>query len=324
MSYRLPPSDDPDYLPYRGPVEREPAAGRYDEPLPIVGANPTAQRWLEDQAALIESHGPARQNPVYTGRNIPRPPPLPFRLRLDRFDNIALDDYYRDESEADPDGFSPIGSTPSTLGLTGRTARAVGATRSVARLWPSRDAIPSTLRQQSADPPADSILFTPSHTTAGTFSICQSQMHGSGLASRSIFTNPTHSNPSSSHPSSFHSALRRGVSVKSVKTMRSFFSTLLFHSSSTSLAVQTPALPLAAARPDSDIFPIGSLSRSNSAADDGIESSTNARMAQRDGGRETSPNLVIELNPNSPMTMAPSSRPDSDWTQWRSGFTGGV
>ena len=43
-----------------------------------------------------------------------------------------------------------------------------------------------------------------------------------------------------------------------------------------------------------------------------------------EGGTGTIPDLMIELNPNSPMTVGDSSRPESEWTRYRSGFTSGI
>ncbi len=318
-SHRSPPADYPDYVPYRGPVEPKPAFGRNDEPPSIAGGNPMAQGWLQARStsptpSFATSFG---ESDEYTQHGRYAPPPLLPALRNGGyFHDIALQRYEHSDLEH---GTSP-GSRTSSHGLTGTTARAVGATRSIARLWPSRDAIPSNLRRTSGNPRTDSMIYVPSYSTAGNLSSSPNQLIGSSFVSRSN-TNEPHSYHPSSHPSSMHT-LRRGVSIKSAKTMRSFFSGLLFQSSSSSPIAQTPALPQPAARPDSGIFPNGSLSRSNSSRAGPLSIGSGTRREvppslRLEGGRETSPNLFIELNPNSPMTVAASSRPDSEWTQWR-------
>lgn len=241
-------------------------------------------------------------------------------------------------------------STPSSLGLSGIQARALPASRSVARLWPTRDAVPSSYRADSSFWGGMSALRSPRQVALNTSSLA---------------LNPCTSVDALSHvPNSTSSpTLRRGVSIKSIKTMRSFFSGLIFlPPSSSSNAVRlggngaspipsTLALPMIAARPDSDIFPVfgGGLSRGSSKVDrsrigkgysstsstvpstsgsgstskhhpvPALPITTSTSLSRRQGeeaGEEEeendgSSNFFIELNPNSPIT---ASRSGSLWT----------
>ncbi|KAE8539081.1 hypothetical protein D1P53_005451 [Cryptococcus gattii VGV] len=242
-------------------------------------------------------------------------------------------------------------STTSSLGLSGIQVRAVPASRSVARLWPTRDAVPSSYRADSSFWGGMSALRSPRQVALNTSSLA---------------LNPSTSVDALSHvPNSASSpTLRRGVSIKSIKTMRSFFSGLIFlPPSSSSDAVglggngaspiqSTPALPMIAARPDSDIFPVfGGLSRGSSKVDrsrigkgysstsstvpstsgsgstskhhhvPALPITTPTSLSRRQGeeageeeqGDDGSSNFFIELNPNSPIT---ASRSGSLWTRY--------
>lgn len=133
---------------------------------------------------------------------------------------------------------------------------------------------------------SDSMAYAPTYALAGYLAQSPEQLIGAGLLAgagaqgwREHDRNPDqdHRSPSRSseaNPSS--SPLRRGVSIKSATTMRSFFSGLLWNASTP----DTPAVPgwhdtvpawgsgasqleAQAARPDSDTFP-ASVSRSGS------------------------------------------------------------
>ena len=132
------------------------------------------------------------------------------------------------------------------------------------RLEPTKETNPIMLSpahtRERRTAAVDSMQFAPTYTIAGNFISSPDQLIGSRFASS--YDQPIHSiiNPSSgSRPSSPAATVRRGVSIKSVKTMRSFFSALLrTNSSSGSPLPDTPALPgqAPAARPDSGIFPV--------------------------------------------------------------------
>lgn len=243
-------------------------------------------------------------------------------------------------------------STPSSLGLSGIQARAVPASRSVARLWPTRDAVPSSYRTDSSFWGGMSALRSAQQVALNTSSLA--------LNTSTSVNALSHVPNSTSSPT-----LRRGVSIKSIKTMRSFFSGLiLLPPSSSSDAVglggngaspipSTLALPIIAARPDSDIFPVfgGGLSRGSSKADrsrigkgysstsstvpstsgsgstskhhpiPALPITTSSSLSRRQGeeageeevGDDGSSNFFIELNPNSPVT---ASRSGSLWTRY--------
>ena len=327
---RSPPPEYPDYVPYRGPIEPRPlpsisdhspryAEPEYDPPA-IAGSNPSAQGWLRAQAGSpAPSYTPTamshrtgrseisarlgrgdRMDSMERTMNDGIYPPAPIPLRTPRSiaagtDAIPIDSYY----ELHPETISPV-STESSLGLSGMTARAMGATRSFARLWSSREGAPSSFGMLATTPngsnldynsssnpttsglahphprppPVDSARHIPTYTLAGHFAQSPDQLVGSELNHTTVYNGPStssdlpQSTSCSTHPESPYT-LRRGVSIKSVKTMRSFFSGLLFHTGGgPGSSPETPALPQPAARPDSDIFPngLGYLSRANSTA----------------------------------------------------------
>ncbi|WVF69795.1 hypothetical protein IAT40_004574 [Kwoniella sp. CBS 6097] len=179
--------------------------------------------------------------------------------------------------EPSPGSASASASTPSSVGQTGvavRTSVQLGSLQSVARLWPTRDAVPSAYKTPSAYvatsgrvdyPQASAQAQTPSQTRLVTANTPSSIAGGSGPyrpdtsgMTESIF-----------EPPSPASGLSRGMSIKS---MGSFFSRLIFNppgsSSTTSLSnlpsvPSTPAFPQAAARPDSGTLPIAPGSASS-------------------------------------------------------------
>ncbi|RXK34754.1 hypothetical protein M231_07996 [Tremella mesenterica] len=325
-----PPPSYPDYIPYapphsspRGNVSRWSAATTVTLPA-IVGANPTAAGWLARNPATVAGVNPS--SPTSSSRNsrLLRPPPLARRHSKERYDDIALDQFTPRTDISASSVHTP--TTPQSL-IHGVTVRAGKATRSVARLFPMRgDSDPSsTYTQPPSSYTYESDPYLPTVTTAGSLNpnahLAMMGRQTPNDGSRSI----TPYTPISSE----RHTLRRGVSIKSVKTMRSFFSSLL-HGAGASPMPDTPALPQAAARPDSGIFP---LSRNNSTATGrGRASSAGGggeggqRGGRRSGGMggygrgrpmglnlEEPPrkDLIIELSPESPITTF--SRPDSQW-----------
>nr|KIR89052.1 hypothetical protein I308_00053 [Cryptococcus tetragattii IND107] len=196
-------------------------------------------------------------------------------------------------------------STPSSLGLSGIQARALPASRSVARLWPTRDAVPSSYRADSSFWGGMSALRSPRQVALNTSSLA---------------LNPCTSVDALSHvPNSTSSpTLRRGVSIKSIKTMRSFFSGLIFlPPSSSSNALQD--LIATSSRSSVVVYqedhqrwighhPVPALPITTS-------TSLSRRQGEEAGEEEEendgSSNFFIELNPNSPIT---ASRSGSLWT----------
>ncbi|WVO16531.1 hypothetical protein L204_104210 [Cryptococcus depauperatus] len=285
--------DYPEYVPYRGPIEPPPSqvsnedreefsaydgymgsgprsanTGRSATPPLIAGANPTAVGWLAArQFAVTPVKTPSTAS--QTSRS----------NQWAKFDTIALNDYQiqkpitpsplsgvgstprtgrdRERGRDCQSIYSPISSisTPSSLGLSGVQVRAMGASRSVARLWPTKDAVPSNYR-------TGSFYLANDEASRPSPRLASSQNNSSSVVLNpptSVDSLPNTTNDPSGSPS-----LRRGVSIKSIKTMRSFFSGLIFVPSSNSNTVAggspvpiTPNLP-SAARPDSGIFgPLG-------------------------------------------------------------------
>ncbi|KAK8847410.1 hypothetical protein IAR55_005268 [Kwoniella newhampshirensis] len=420
--YRSPPPKYPDYIPYRPPADTSShnvvsefsetidsnlpyiGGGSARSPPLIAGATPLATGWLSTQRGRTEEHvtSPAPSQTSSSsrrsgsGRSREGRSSIPLISRrgdrsTEGYVEIALDHY--DQSQRHGRSPSPASaSTPSTQELVVSPKRAVGGSRSVARLWPKRDAVPSSHRTPSL---AQKVILPGLGTIGhklGTNNVTHHQAFDlnrrnpiQGSQCTSTATSASSPNVGAAEPdkSSVNdgrgTSLRRGVSIKSVKTMRSFFSGLLFvpsSSSTTSPISSIPALPQTAARPDSDIFPGlaggdtsiksdrmgGDMSMQNNRSGDvrdgkggdmgrsaglglvgverkGIQTRMNrdtslkvtpflneavglggpsinaSQIGTNDGGleegKEASPNLFIELNPNSPIT---ASRPDSQWT----------
>lgn len=182
------------------------------------------------------------------------------------------------------------------------THSAQNARRSVARLWPSRDAVPSLYRSNTLKSEVgggvgvQEVPLKRANSTTGTGTVVQTvPVSASATATGSSFIRPSptslvlasssaHTSPSP-QPSGYTPSsrnLRRGVSIKSAKT---FFSNWVSRP-------DTPARPQTAARPDSGIFPL-TLTLGT----------VNVPLPQ-------SANMFIELDPASPLT---ASRPPSEW-----------
>lgn len=318
-SFRSPPPEYPDYLPYTGPFEDPPTLVEESEPPLIAGANLSAQSWLAAQryssSSNISDTNRSRDSLATTiYRHLQRPPATYSR------DSRDLDEFYR-YHQGDMDNMqSPMSIDSAYVEHNSMTARAVGATRSVARLWPTRGAVPSAfLHPDSNVATSHGTANHPNLKSTTLVSNSKSQLATLGLSNLAE-PPPTHSlhSDSVSNSNSLF-PLRRGVSIKSVKTMRSFFSSLF--ANPTSPLPSTPAYLQPAARPDSGIFPLQlSLSRNPSTARGQMNmlglnlSDGRARTVEGRGrGSGESPNLFIELNPNSPITGYSHSRPSS----WR-------
>lgn len=371
-----PPSVYDDHDDLQGDTYSQPRSSltSLNPPPAIVGFNPSAQTWLSTTSGITPSPGYStantsmrhlvgNSNQAYTSsqdrsprqeRAARRPDPIPLKNRSSvHRDNVLSPEGYnhhrydRDSyaTSAQLDLVSPV-STLSSIGVTRVPSR---ATRSVARLWPSKDAVPSLMMRNSVfdsrsskglelslgssfsasvhaaagsdvdrarhlvdsrvspshRSPVDSTHFerhyggldrgyAPQSQGASPGTNDTSPSFGSATMDSMKSTGYTKSSPSSAHRSTkadvpqsiyHHSTtfststptvsspsspygLRRGVSIKSVKTMRSFFSGLLFNPPLPNETVPpTPAVRhQIAARPDSDIFPIdiGTVHRSNS------------------------------------------------------------
>ncbi|ORY30396.1 hypothetical protein BCR39DRAFT_558675 [Naematelia encephala] len=330
---RSPPPEYPDYLPYRGPIEQPPPA--------ITGSTPHAASWLkvatktrvpslkvatETRIPSIKVAPKSALPSLNVATNVhsssslePRPSPSPLRSGI---------------SETNDSSYPPRTASTDTS-LSPSIAHAHVAKRAVARLWPTRDAVPWSLLQPGEEDPGS----IPDPAVAST----TTQLELSGLQDLSNHSQlPNLSNHSglpdvSTHSGlqdlSTHSAiqdqsinasslvvpvsgprsptqtttptpsLRRGVSVKSAKTMRSFFSSFFSNTNtnfSTPIPEPPPALPLQAARPDSGLFP--------NTAPVPLVTSTSASGLRLDLGGGIQ-NWFIELNPNSPVTTFTPSRP---------------
>ncbi|KIR80583.1 hypothetical protein I306_02561 [Cryptococcus gattii EJB2] len=198
-------------------------------------------------------------------------------------------------------------STPSSLGLSGIQARAVPASRSVARLWPTRDAVPSSYRTDSSFWGGMSALRSAQQVALNTSSLA--------LNTSTSVNALSHVPNSTSSPT-----LRRGVSIKSIKTMRSFFSGLiLLPPSSSSDALQdriaTSSLSSVVVYQEDHQrrighHPIPALPITTSSS---LSRRQGEEAGEEEVGDDGSSNFFIELNPNSPVT---ASRSGSLWTRY--------
>ncbi|WVQ76053.1 hypothetical protein IAR50_005690 [Cryptococcus sp. DSM 104548] len=286
-------------------------SGMSTPPL-ISGASPSAVGWLKGArpwvASPVFSLGSASfsAGTGYTGSRSGsqrsassgvggRQSPLD---RLDRHDFIGLDLY---QPALSPPPFSSSRSsrpspprtastsltassglsTPSTLGLglgehVQQAVRMPAPARSVGRLWPTRDAVPSSYRTESVMQGASVGVEDPNpRALYSSSSLALNASTSVDALQSQIQTAP--------QPNTPISPLRRGASIKSIKTLRSFFSGIIFvpptapsmpHLSRTGgdgeSEPQTPAVPWTAARPDSGIFP-------------GLERGFSRRFASRRG-----------------------------------------
>ncbi|TYJ52941.1 hypothetical protein B9479_006453 [Cryptococcus floricola] len=309
------------------------SSGMSTPPL-ISGANPSATGWLRgarewvDSPASSTSFGSASfsAGTGYTGSRSGsqrsagsgvggRRSPLD-RVTPGSRDQIPLDLY---QPALSPPPFSSIPSsrsspprtastplspssslsTPSTLGLgmgeqVQRAVRMPAPARSVARLWPTRDAVPSLYRTESVMQGAGVGI---DDRRAG-YSSSSLALNASTSVDALQSQNPTHPTANSA------TSLRRGVSVKSIKsikTMRSFFSGMIFvPPTAASLPhltqsggeregePQTPAVPWTAARPDSGIFP-------------GLERGLSQRFGSRRGREREKEKVVASVPAKSPV-----------------------
>jgi hypothetical protein len=289
-------------------------------PPAIVGLDSTAERWVQEN--------------TYGGNNQVQRTPSSGSRRSGHSD-ISL---------SRSDAGSPIPHS-------GVTQRAQIARRSNAHLWPlntgnSNQDIP--LRNPSSPFIDDSIrapaaAVTPNQTVPVSASLTTTSGLGIGTVSADSYPSYIRSSPhqstsyafqtphlatytpnSSGSPtrsprpptpataSSHRGELRRGVSVKSAKSLKSLFSGW---QRPTHDRAETPA------RPDSGIFPALGLGSVNIPLH--TSSSTGSRGGSGDGSREGA-NMFIELDPESPLT---ASRPPSEWPRakvWVSGAGGRV
>ncbi|WVQ98063.1 hypothetical protein IAU59_005185 [Kwoniella sp. CBS 9459] len=156
-------------------------------------------------------------------------------------------------------------STPSSAGQTGvavRTSVQPGSSHSVARLWPTRDAVPSAYKTPSAYVAASGRVEYPQAPVQAQTRLVTANTPSSVAGSGPYPPDHSAMTESIMEPPSPASGLSRGMSIKS---MGSFFSRLIFNppgsSSITSLSnlpsvPSTPAFPQAAARPDSGTLPV--------------------------------------------------------------------
>lgn len=271
-------------------------------PPGIVGLDSTAERWVQEN--------------TYIGNQGTRSP-----------SDVSHRSGHSDVSRTD------TGSPIPEFGIITQTAQ--NARRSIARLWPidtTTHDIP--LRQNSNSPFIDDSLRLPAATITSEQSVPVSAFTtttGLGIGTVSTYSYPSHvrSSPpqstsyafqtphlatytpnssgsptrsprpptpatSSSYP---QAGLRRGVSVKSAKSLKSLFSGWQRPTADRS---ETPA------RPDSGIFPALGLGSINVP----LDTSTSSGSKSGSGGAS----MFIELDPESPLT---ASRPPSEWPRAR-------
>ncbi|OCF32603.1 hypothetical protein I316_05783 [Kwoniella heveanensis BCC8398] len=167
-----------------------------------------------------------------------------------------------------PASASASASTPSSAGQTGvaiRTSVQPGSSQSVARLWSTRDAVPSAYKTPSAYVASSGRIDYPQAPAQAQTRLVTANTPSSVFGSNRGGPYPPNSSAMTESiivPPSPASGLSRNMSIKS---MGSFFSRLIFNppgsSSTTSLSSlpsvpSTPAFPQAAARPDSGTLPI--------------------------------------------------------------------
>lgn len=364
-------------------------------PPAIVGLGSSAERWLKENTYVGQSDSQAQAQaraPQTQGNGQPvrsasgRSHRSATGSRNSRHSEISNTEY-------EPGPGSPIPEAFEIISLTGH---AQNARRSIARLWHTRDAVPSlyrseslTVGHQSRDIPLkrsntlntsgvmDAVLApvmpqvetqAAAVTAHQTVPVSASLTATAGLSTNDSFqsflrpspapsissstpypfsrpqvatatsTSP-HTQPTSSPywstakrpptpyaPSSSNTAgagargtsLRRGVSVKSVK---SFFSGWAKPTTTPGAGEgsETPA------RPDSGIFPLAFTHSHSSSTTPGLGiglglGTVDVPLATGGSGSSGSPNMFIELDPESPLT---ASRPPSEWPHYNKQRTWG-
>lgn len=276
-------------------------------PPAIAGLDPFAERWLQENTYVGQS-------------NHSRPPSASGRSHRSQASRG-----HSDVSRTEDDPTSPHHEKYEIIGVT-------NARRSIARLWPSRDAVPSLYRSNTlthARGPETIVKEIPlkRSSTVGAYGqtvavqtvpVSASASVTAGISTTdSSFVRPspltllTSSSSASPQPSGYtpssrnrpQTPLRRGVSIKSAKTVRSFFSGWIKGTDANGMwqggRPDTPGRPQTAARPDSGIFPL-SLGLGT----------VDVPLPQA----ERSAHMFIELDPSSPLT---ASRPPSEWPDRR-------
>jgi hypothetical protein len=353
-------------------------------PPAIVGLDSSAERWLKENTYVGQSESQARA-PQTQGNSQPvRSASGRSHRSVTESRNSRLSEISNTEYEPGPG--SP---TPEAFEIISLTGHAQNARRSIARLWHTRDAVPSlyrseslTVGHQSRDIPlkrsntlntsgamdqALAPVMTQVQTQAAavtahqTVPVSASLTATAGLStndsfqsflrpspapslssstpyaftrpqvatstSTSPYTQPTPSpysstakrpptpyTPSSSNPAGAGAggtSLRRGVSVKSVKSFLSGWA----KPTPTTGAGEGSETP---ARPDSGIFPLAFTHSHSSSGTPGLGlglglGTVDVPLATGGSGSSGSPNMFIELDPESPLT---ASRPPSEWPHY--------
>ncbi|WRT64765.1 uncharacterized protein IL334_001699 [Kwoniella shivajii] len=303
--FRSPPPDYPDYIPYYPPNTSSSAASPsasnvgsgksayYNKSPHRPEISADSSGWIHNASKTL-SPSPSmksRASPLIERMN----PLSSARSNKPEYDDIALDNYSsysRSEQRSIPitpppipseyGDYTPTTSTtpyskyttsPSTASTDQSVAVQSIAKRgskppNVARLWPSRDAVPSAYQNSLATTIKTEPSLHRMNTTGGQSSIAP-YPPGSSInlpsMQESIISPSAPESPMAGARA--EGGLGRGASIKSSKsigTMRSWFSGLIFAPpgsnsgliSSLPSVPSTPILPQAAARPDSGIFPL--------------------------------------------------------------------
>lgn len=299
-------------------------------PPAIVGLDSSAERWLQEN--------------TYVG-NPPRPSSgASHRSGLSRGHSLSSRGDHDGPSTGDLETYEIIGVTHTASHARRSIARLWPTPGAVPSLYGSTSLYRSNTLTHAHGPEAvvnnnslrrsntlDSFGHGPNGNAIQTVPVSASASATAGIGTfdsfSSSFIRPapltlltsssamTSAQPSGYTPSSRNrpqTPLRRGVSIKSAKTVRSFFSNWIkgpdaLITSGNGSRPDTPARPQTAARPDSGIFPLtlglGTVDVPFSQMDD----------RDRAGGGA---NMFIELDPSSPLT---ASRPPSEWPGKRSG-----
>ncbi|GFZ47751.1 hypothetical protein JCM24511_05498 [Saitozyma sp. JCM 24511] len=139
-----PPPDYPEYIPYNGPVQAlsPPSSAEPPTPPAIAGGSASALSWLKRA-----NSGPHESGPGGSSERLVRPgSSQSYQVELHRQGSTSRSHSHSHSS------FSSETSGSLALAHVG-TAQAVGvgATRSVARLWPSRSAVPSDFLERDGN-----------------------------------------------------------------------------------------------------------------------------------------------------------------------------
>ena len=300
-------------------------------PPAIVGLDSSAERWLQENTYIGNpprpSSGNSHRSPLSRGHSLVSRGDHddPHTGDLEAYEIVGVTHMASHARRSIARLWSTPGATPSLYGTSSlyrsnTLTHAHGPEAVVNNSWLRRsNTLDSFVRSPEASQTVPVSASASATVGLGTFDSFSSSFIRPPPPPLTLLTTPSSAQPSAYTPSSRNrpqTPLRRGVSIKSAKTVRSFFSNWIKgpeihittgNGNGNGSRPDTPARPQTAARPDSGIFPL-TLGL-------GTVDVPFSQMEDRDRLGGGGANMFIELDPSSPLT---ASRPASEWQGKRS------